>query len=278
MLSRPHHQFSSRHYTEIATRLPRLPDATDFVVIRKEDVDLNRHVDFMVRREKVKAALEYKITHDPNYADLIIDHDVLRQLPENGSVADRIPSCCDRVQNRAALPVGPGATADHGERENEDELVVGGVMDLTNLEQPELEQVRHCAAQAIAGPRYERTVVSFHNTHICHKVDALKINAPNVDPAPLSESKPGYMTMAFPKLFPDGAGDSYQARLRKVDVGEYFKHLLRFRGGRFAQHRRFPWFAFNTLQWARTRSRSKVFVKQQRCCSTHCCRHPFYVV
>lgn len=48
-----------------------------------------------------------------------------------------------------------------------------------------------------------------------------------------------------------------------MDLGEYFKHLLRFRGGRFAQHKRFPWFAFNTLQRARTRSQSKVFVKQQ---------------
>jgi hypothetical protein len=68
------------------------------------------------------------------------------------------------------------------------------------------------------------------------------------------------MTMAFPTLFPDGAGDFYQARLRKVDLGEYFKHLLRFRGGRFAQHKRFPRFAFNTLS---TRSQLKVFVKQQ---------------
>jgi ATP-dependent DNA helicase PIF1 len=89
------------------------------------------------------------------------------------------------------------------------------------------------------------------------------MNTPYFDPAPLSESTPGYMTMAFPALFPDGAGDFYQPRLRKVDLGEYFKHLLRFRGGRFAQHRRFPWFALNTLQRARAVSQSKVFVKQQ---------------
>ena len=59
--------------TEIATRLSRLPDDTDIVIIRKEDVDLSRHVDFTVRRAKVKADLEYKIAHDPSYADLIID-------------------------------------------------------------------------------------------------------------------------------------------------------------------------------------------------------------
>jgi len=35
--------------TEIAMRLPRLPEETDIVIIRKEDVDLSRHVDFTVR-------------------------------------------------------------------------------------------------------------------------------------------------------------------------------------------------------------------------------------
>jgi hypothetical protein len=71
------------------------------------------------------------------------------------------------------------------------------------------------------------------------------------------------MIMAFPTLFPDGAGNFYQARLWKIDLGEYFNHLLRFRGGRFAQHKRFLWFTFNTVQRARTWSQSKFFVKQQ---------------
>lgn len=56
-----------------------MPEETDLVIICKEDVDLSRHVDFTVRRSKVKAALEYKITNDPNYADLIIDENALSQ-------------------------------------------------------------------------------------------------------------------------------------------------------------------------------------------------------
>jgi hypothetical protein len=82
----------------------------------------------------------------------------------------------------------------------------------------------------------EQTIVRFHKTRFSQDVDIMKINAPNLDPAPLSESTLGYMTMimAFPTLFPEGAGDFYQARLRKVDIGQYFKHLLHFRGGRFA--------------------------------------------
>ncbi len=35
-----------------------------------------------------------------------------------------------------------------------------------------------------------------------------------------------------------------------------------FRDSRFAQHRRFPWFAYNTLQRHRARDQSKVYVKQ----------------
>jgi hypothetical protein len=133
-----------RDFTEIATRLPRLPDDTDIVIIRKEDVDLSRHVDFTVRRAKVKAA---KIAHDPSYTDLIIDHDVLSQLPENGSVADRIPTCrtSKGQQDGGAMPVGPGAAAADGVGAGEDEQVVGGVMDLGNQERPEVSATWCCA-------------------------------------------------------------------------------------------------------------------------------------
>jgi len=126
------------------------------VIIRKEDVDLSRHVDFTVRRAKVKEALEYKIAHDPNYADLIIDETVLRQLPENGSVAHRIPTCREGRQAGGAMPVGPGAAADNGDDVDENEQVVGGVVDLGNQEHPEVEQLRRGAAQAIAGTRFKR--------------------------------------------------------------------------------------------------------------------------
>ena len=46
------------------------------IVIRK-DVNLDQHIDFIVRREKVRVALEYKIAHDPHYADLILNNDAL---------------------------------------------------------------------------------------------------------------------------------------------------------------------------------------------------------
>lgn len=43
--------------------------------------------------ESFKAALEYKIANDPDYADLTVDLVALVQLPEYGSVAHRLPYC-----------------------------------------------------------------------------------------------------------------------------------------------------------------------------------------
>ncbi|KAJ7812936.1 hypothetical protein B0H14DRAFT_2319225, partial [Mycena olivaceomarginata] len=81
-----------QNISEIATKLPRLPEDVDMVIIRREDVDLTHHVDYVARRDKVRAALAYKIANDPDYADLgAPDEQALSQLPENGTVVDQIP-------------------------------------------------------------------------------------------------------------------------------------------------------------------------------------------
>ncbi|KAJ7592185.1 hypothetical protein C8J56DRAFT_734233, partial [Mycena floridula] len=86
--------------------------------------------------------------------------------------------------------------------------------------------------------------------------------APTLGSDPISEITPGYMTQCFPTLFPDGSSDFHQPRLEKVDLGEYFGHLMRYKDGRFAHHHRFLWWAFNTLQQSRARSLGKVYVCQ----------------
>jgi hypothetical protein len=143
---------------EVATKLPRLPEETEIVIIRKEGLDMSQHIDFIVWRAKVRAALEYKIANDPDYADLIIDNEALDQLPENGTIVDRLLVCREgRQDDASAMPEGPNGTT--GEEEDGDERVVGGVVDLGNHERPEVEQIRERAAAA-SGIRYEQTIVS----------------------------------------------------------------------------------------------------------------------
>lgn len=159
--------------TEVANRLPRLPEETDIVIIRREDVDLNRHVDFIVRREKVATALRYKKQHDPDYADLQIDEDILMQLPINGSVADRIPTCLEGRQDGhnqvPAMPAGPVQAAGEGEvteHDNIDEQFVGGVLNLGVQGHVEVDEIRDGANNVVQGLHYEQHIVSReHQTH-----------------------------------------------------------------------------------------------------------------
>lgn len=86
------------------------------------------------------------------------------QLPVNGSVADRIPTCCEGQQDGGAMPVGPDAAMTTDDEDNEvgNTQFVGGVVDLRNQEQPEVEHLRQGAAEAIRGAHYEQNIVSVH--------------------------------------------------------------------------------------------------------------------
>jgi hypothetical protein len=54
-----------QNIAEITTKLPRVPDDVNIVIIRCEDVDMTHHFDYIVRCDKVWATPEYKIAHMP---------------------------------------------------------------------------------------------------------------------------------------------------------------------------------------------------------------------
>ena len=60
------------------------------------------------------------------------------------------------------------------------------------------------------------------------------VSWPTIDrTAPVNEFRSeGYMSCAFPKLYPTGAADFTAPRLRPVTIGFYFKHLKKFHDGR----------------------------------------------
>lgn len=81
-------------------------------------------------------------------------------MPENGSVAHRVSTCIVRSQGPGpATPVGPHAAAEGEEADNEDDQVVGGVVNLEMGERPEVEQVRAGAESVIRARPYEQIIV-----------------------------------------------------------------------------------------------------------------------
>ena len=72
----------------------------------------------------------------------------------------------------------------------------------------------------------------------------------------------GYISCAFPTLFPTGEADFLAPRLQSVTVGMYFKHLMMYGEGQFAKHPRFRYFALNTeMRWCALQT-GRVYINQ----------------
>lgn len=71
----------------------------------------------------------------------------------------------------------------------------------------------------------------------------------------------GYITKAFPVLFPTGNNDLLHPRDEAITKLDYFQYLMQYHDGRFAKDPRFRFFAMNTILRHQALSSSNVFVK-----------------
>ena len=78
---------------------------------------------------------------------------------------------------------------------------------------------------------------------------------------PIKEfSTEGYMSCTFPILFLTGA--FVAPRPFQVTIGNYFRHLLMYKDGRFTKHPRFRYFALNMeMRWQALQS-GRIYVRQ----------------
>ncbi|KAJ1520349.1 hypothetical protein ONE63_004547 [Megalurothrips usitatus] len=74
---------------------------------------------------------------------------------------------------------------------------------------------------------------------------------PTIGKTPINEfGSPGYITMAFPYLFPFGKGDYSMPRNTKLFLSDYIKFLMEFHDERFAKDERFRYFIMNSqMRW-----------------------------
>ena len=72
----------------------------------------------------------------------------------------------------------------------------------------------------------------------------------------------GYISTAFPTLFPAGAADFLAPWQHSVTNGNYFKHLMLYCDQRFAKHPRFRYFALNTQMRHRALQTGRIYVRQ----------------
>lgn len=82
--------------------------------------------------------------------------------------------------------------------------------------------------------------------------------------APINETTPGYMTLAFPVLFPFGLGSLSDHRDVALNIDQYFTHLHKYEDDRFKTHRRWPYFSMNTRERRIANEEASRFVSAPR--------------
>ena len=200
------------------------------------------------------------------YENIEIDSEALEALPEDGELKDLhvIRADNDDASFEDISPV--GANAYEEKNKNEDEgnevhfshsVLPSAALNLT--ERQKLDKIIDSLGNKSGDKQAEE------------KGDSCKENGgqqdhmswPTYGSNPISEFRTeGYFTQAFSALFPTGAGDFRSPRLRSVTLGEYLKHIMRYKDGRFARHPRFRYFALNTMMRWRALETARVFVKQ----------------
>jgi len=79
-----------------------------------------------------------------------------------------------------------------------------------------------------------------------------RVDPPEVEDAPgqaVREDVPGYIAMAFPKLFPHGSGDFHDQRGglgRLFKFEEWGRYIMTWHDGRFMRHTRFRYWLLDT--------------------------------
>lgn len=87
------------------------------------------------------------------------------------------------------------------------------------------------------------------------------LDVPSTSSIPLSEYKcRGYVTLAFPTLFPFGRGHLDEPRERPITFTQWVQHLEKFHDGRFASHPRWGYFIMNTHERQMANDNAQTFI------------------
>ena len=184
--------------------------------------------DFRVRRDCIRQWLDYLKAHHPTFhhADIQIDDERIQQLPQDELVHDQL-------LNLTTSEI--ASEEDQGPPENENED--GGDQPPTNLHTSGFVPDLHISAHEIDQLRDAAQAPP----------DTPVLTMPVVRGTPLTEYGSNIAINAFPTLFPTGRGGFDETRQHKVSEKQWANYLLQLRGGRFARHPRFRYWALNTI-------------------------------
>lgn len=177
---------------EFMTQLPRDPLSLDLLIVRCYNENGSNFRDFHVRREKVIRALQWLKGNNKFYHNIVIDNNILQTLPENGSIAEKLPQFTnDRTHH-------------HEEGPNERRE------DLTEIddENNEAHFISQTFVPSMPNRLSEDIAINEILNRMQHDHENSKIDWPRNETSPVDEfHTPGYIARAFPTLYSYGTAD-----------------------------------------------------------------------
>ena len=237
-----------QNVTELATSLPRYPKDLAVIIVKVKGKE-STFRDVKVRKQKVHDALVWLINNNPHYSELGINEQALNLLPANGVPQDLITVETDDdivSHDNCSADTGPPTGNPSKDIVYNDSTEMSSFLPFGEQQQQEIEAVRNQLSESEPMPW------------------------PSNSNDPLNEYQASQLaTLAFP-TFPDAKGDpTNQGLLRDVPFQERIKHLLKFAElidgkwvYRFANHRRFSYWAFNMIHRKRILQQTGIFLKQ----------------
>ncbi|KAH6907946.1 hypothetical protein BKA70DRAFT_1104335, partial [Coprinopsis sp. MPI-PUGE-AT-0042] len=222
-------------------KLPLLPAEIDIIIMRRKgtnpETHLQTHEDFRVRRQAVRAWLQYLQEHHPTFRSrrVQVSEQRLSQLPQNGSIYSQIQSIETEEHEDTFIQEGGPPEEPSGQNNPVQESIYSGAY-APNIHDgvPEIERLR----QALP-PELRNTIVPD---------GPLILSVPHIHGTPIAEHTGISIDIdAFPTLFPHGEGSFQAVRPTAVTLEEWGSHLIRLKGGKFAQHPQFRYWVLNTI-------------------------------
>ncbi|KPM39851.1 hypothetical protein AK830_g6688 [Neonectria ditissima] len=248
-----------RDVGSVYTQLPLLPRDLDILILRPRNAAQQPHVvrqfqkQFQVQQNHIRVWLQYLRVHHPGYRDIVVDEEVLSQLPADGDISDQLMTQAadeaiiedvEVLQDDEPVPI-PG---------DYDGAAVPNFL----AAQADLEQLRD-QLNLQERPTGGQVPVTHAETG-----QQPYLRMPGIRSTPISEfnRSQALLSLAFPTLYPNGQADFAMPRQRSITYSEYIEHALKHYDGRFARHPRFRYTCFNTLMRSQVQSRSSFFVKK----------------
>ena len=161
--------------------------------------------------------LQWLVLNNKYYKYIRINADALALLPEDGDLTNLqsvyVESTSDHIEEPS------------GQNDNDDTyntILSGSFVPSAAHQMTEQETVRQCLQQQLKA------------------ASPITVPWPTIGSTLINKfTTEGYISCAFPTLFPTGAADFIVPRPLTVTIGNYFKHLMMYQDGRFAKHPRF---------------------------------------